>query len=115
MVPGWLAETPPEHLDARQILQIENVDQRREGIRRVGMTRLIQQLEPQVLNTLFDYELLAVEMGHGAPWRFLKMVNPSIGCVHIEAVPRECETVQHALNWRRSQNIDYGWFPAQLT
>lgn len=115
LVPGWLAMDHPDELDARKILQIQNVDIRREGIRRAGIARIIEQLEPKVLSTQDSYALLAVEMNYGKPWRFLKMVNPSIGCVHIEAVPRECETVQHAINWRKSQSIKEDWFPSQLT
>ena len=114
-VPAWLAESPPDDLDARKILQSENVDQRREGIRRAGMSRMVAQLQPEILSEQGEYQLLAVGMNHGKPWRFLKMVNPSTGCIHIEAVPRECETVQHALNWRRAQNINHDWLPDQLT
>jgi hypothetical protein len=107
-------------MDARRVLQIENVDQRRECIRRMGMERIVGQLEPKVLNAERrevggEYRLLAVEMNHGEPWRFLQMVNQSSGATHIEAVPRECETVRHALNWRASQNIHHDWYPNQLT
>jgi hypothetical protein len=119
-VEQWMAEWRPDDMDARRVLQIENVDQRRECIRRMGIERIIGQLDPKVLDTERrevggEYRLLAVEMNHGRPWKFLQMVNQSTGAVHIEAVPRQCRTVRHALNWRRAQNINHDWFPAQLT
>lgn len=119
-VEQWMAETHPDDLDARKVLQIENVDHRREVIRRMGSERLVAQLDAKVLDTETrdvggKYELLAIEMNHGEPWRFLKMVNQSIGAVHIEAVPRECSTVRHAINWRASQNINQDWFPVALS
>jgi hypothetical protein len=119
LVEPWMAEQHPDDLDARKILQIENVDQRRECIRRLGSERLTQQLDAKVLHTENrevggNYELLAIDMNFGDPWRFLKMNNPSIDAVHVEAVPRECETVTHAINWRKSQNINQDWFPSQL-
>jgi hypothetical protein len=119
-VERWMAELRPDDIDARKVLQIENVDQRREVIRRMGSERLVAQLDATVLDTETrevggKYELLAIDMNHGEPWRFLKMVNASTGAVHIEAVPRECETVRHAINWRASQDIDKDWFPTILT
>jgi hypothetical protein len=119
-VDQWMAESHPDDMDARRVLQIKNVDQRRECIRRMGMERIIGQLDPKVLDTERrevggEYRLLAVDMNHGEPWRFLQMVNQSTGAVHVEAVPRECGTVRQALNWRRAQNIDRDWFPIQLT
>jgi hypothetical protein len=119
-VEQWMAESHPDDMDARRVLQIENVDQRRECIRRMGMGRIISQLEPAVLDTERrevggEYRLLAVDMNHGEPWRFLQMINQSTGAAHIEAVPRECETVRHALNWRASQNINEEWFPTILS
>jgi uncharacterized protein DUF6745 len=119
-VEQWMAESHPDDMDARRILQVENVDQRRELIRRMGMERIVSQLEPAVLDTERrevggEYRLLAVEMNHGEPWRFLQMVNQSTGATHIEAVPRECESVRHALNWRASQNINEEWSPAILS
>ena len=119
-VEQWMAESHPDDLDARRVLQIENVDQRREVIRRMGSEQLVAQLDATVLDVETRevggrYELLAIDMNHGEPWRFLKMNNQSIGAVHVEAVPRQCETVRHAINWRASQDINQDWFPSQLT
>ena len=86
----------------------------------MGGERLVAQLDATVLDVETRdvggrYELLAIDMNHGEPWRFLKMNNQSIGAVHVEAVPRQCETVRHAINWRASQDINQDWFPSQLT
>jgi hypothetical protein len=40
-VEQWMAESHPEDMDARRVLQIKNVDRRRECIRRMGMERII--------------------------------------------------------------------------
>jgi hypothetical protein len=119
-VEQWMAESHPDRIDARRVLQIENVDQRREVIRRMGMERIVGQLKPMILDTERrevggEYRLLAVDMNHGEPWRFLQMVNQSTSVTHIEAVPRECETVRQAINWRSSQNINKDWFPTILS
>jgi hypothetical protein len=119
-VDQWMAESHLDEMDARSVLQVENVDQRRECIRRMGMERIVRQLDPVVLDTERrevggEYRLLAVDMNHDEPWRFLQMINQSIGTTHIEAVPRECQTVRHAINWRASQSINKDWFPVSLT
>jgi hypothetical protein len=59
--------------------------------------------------------LLAIDMNHGEPWRFLKMFNQSISAIHIEAVPRERRTAREAINWRATQKTNKDWFPVSLT
>jgi hypothetical protein len=73
---------------------------------------VLSQLQPAVLDVERrkaggEYRRPYDDMEQGEPWRFLQMVNQSIGAVQIEAMPRECGTVGEALNWRRSQNIDH--------
>src|SRR5690606_10140024 len=47
------------------------------------------------------YQLVEIDLGLRRPARALKMANPSVPEVwHVEFVPPECETVQHALNFR---------------
>jgi hypothetical protein len=70
--------------------QIESVDQRREVIRRLGVKRIIAQLEPAVLDTERrdvggEYRALAVEMNHCESWRFLQMINQSNSAARVEA------------------------------
>jgi hypothetical protein len=53
-----------------------------------------------------DYEILSVNLGGDATdARFIKMLNQSIGCWHLEGEPPEIDTVEKALNRRNSK-----WF-----
>ncbi len=100
-VPEWLVETPPTDLDARKFAELENAETRREFVRKVGIERIATELGAEVLDRRGDYELLAVDLGgRTGKWPYLKMRNPSIGVWHLEAVVKECATVEQALNWR---------------
>ena len=119
-----MAETPKDKLDAKEILKIQNVDQRREVLRRLGVENLVMQLGGKVIDKDFDskfgkisqYELLQLDLGlEAGPAHFLKMKNPSIDAIHVEGVPRECMTVQEAHNWRRYGDKTKLWNPTELT
>ncbi len=144
--PKWF-KVPSEKLDAQEILTISNVEQRMEMMRYVGMEMLLSKLEHKVIGKTEDgvYELLAitVDVGGGdrfplqsrhrertatererftetAEWIYLKMINPSTGTYHIEAVHPTCRTVMQALNWRASELArflakDETWTPEQIT
>ena len=100
-VPEWLVETPPTDLDARKFAELENVEIRREFVRKVGIERIVMELGAEVLDRRGEYELLSVDLGgQTGKWPYLKMRNPSIGVWHLEAVVKECATVEQALNWR---------------
>ncbi len=129
---GWHVLTSIEKLDPRKILEVKNVEQRKELVRRMGIERFIQgcgakSLEkkaaqelpfvvPAIYRDVYDfYELLDVSLGPEIPHaRFLKMWNPSIGAWHVEGVAPQCQTVQQAHNWRAG-NIEQEWKPAILT
>jgi len=112
-------EVDPEKYPAEEILKETSVDLRRELIRRVGIERVLASLNPKVIDTKGDYELLNVSVpGVFENAIYLKMTNPSIGVFHLEGVARECKTVQQALNWRAANLIDHQketWNPSQLT
>jgi hypothetical protein len=94
--------TPSERMDPRIILSEQNVDVRRELLRKIGIERFMQVSQTKKLHAMGDYELLAIDLSSELPQRrFLKMLNPSLGIWHVEGVPQECETVQHALNSRK--------------
>ena len=100
-VPEWLVETPPTDLDARKFAELQNAEIRREFVRKVGIERIVTELGAEVLDRHGNYELLAVDLGgRTGKWPYLKMRNPSIGVWHLEAVVKECATVEQALNWR---------------
>jgi hypothetical protein len=113
----WMVTTPHGQLDAKKILGVPNVDQRRELIRRIGIERLVDHLPHKSLDKKGDYELLAIDLSDELKaCRYLKMLNPSVpGVWHLEGVSNDCKTVQHALNWRRYKDITQEWQPAQLT
>jgi hypothetical protein len=108
--------TPAEKLDPKTVLAEPNVDVRRELIRKVGVERMLSHLPHKKLDTLGNYELYSVELSETVKdARYLKMLNPSIGCWHLEGV--EGNTCQEALNWRaqRLKELSGNWTPSQLT
>lgn len=107
--------TPANQLNAQEILKRQNVDQRRELIRKVGIESMLNELKTKVIDTFQNYQLLTIELSDQVKdAKFLKMKNPSIGIWHVEGVARECNTVQEALNWRAG-DIKQQWKPVQLT
>ena len=110
--------TPAGKMDGAEIMKEENVEIRRELIRKAGVERMLEKLPHCVLNKQGDYELLSVDFpGLVQDARYLKMLNPSIGVWHMEGVERACKTVQDAINWRAGELLPAGeaWQPAQLT
>ena len=96
--------SPAESIRPEDVLAEQNVDVRRELIRKVGIERMLAKLAHKELNVRGDYTLLSVRLSDEVPdARYLKMVNPSVGCFHLEGVAPECNTVEQALNWRNSQ------------
>ena len=112
----WMVETHAEDIDPKKVLSVENVEQRRELIRKIGVERFIQAAEAKVLDKKGDYELLNVELSPTIRnARYLKMLNPSVGVWHVEGVHPSCETVSHAINWRASGDVEKEWAPSVLT
>jgi hypothetical protein len=104
--PEWVT-TPIEQIDAGRILEIRNVDLRRELIRRKGLEQFLGQLFHRVIDQRGNYELLQIVLGESTTQfgTYLKMLNPSIGVWHMEGVPNEIRTVEDALLWRNNN-----WF-----
>jgi hypothetical protein len=114
-VPAWLVETPAADLDPRVILKEQNVEVRREIVRKVGIERVCQALGARCVDKQGDYELLLLDLQDGRQRPYLKMLNPSIGVWHVEGVHPDCQTVQQAINWRVFGNVQQMWAPTQLT
>jgi hypothetical protein len=133
----WMVMTPAHQLDAQKIMAVQNVDQRRELLRKLGIERFITKIGATVIDTQSTedcsfsaslktlvtqvpqtdtmYELLDVNLGPEIPHaRFLKMWNPSIGVWHVEGVAPECRTVQQAINFRAG-DMKKPWKPRILT
>src|SRR5690606_34615819 len=114
-VPQWLAETPAHEIDPARFMEIQNVEVRREFVRKVDVTRVFDRVA-RIIDTQGDYALGEFEVVDGQPRRYLKMLNPSVpGIWHIEAVHPSCATVAEALNWRRYGNTQSTWAPSQLS
>jgi hypothetical protein len=105
--------TPAEKLDVGSIVNEQNVEVRRELIRKIGIERFVLKSGAKVLDKQGDYELLSVRLSDDVPdARYLKMKNPSIATWHVEGV--EGNTVQEAINWRAG-NVKENWEPCVLT
>jgi hypothetical protein len=132
-VPQWLAETTHGKIDPAEFAKLQNAEVRREFIRKVGVERICRELGTECLDKLdcrddkvwvkakkefgLDdqdtvYELHMVNLGgRTGKWPYLKMLNPSLGVWHMEAVDRTCKTVAEALKFRNQSELT----PEQLT
>ena len=109
-------ETPAERIDPATVFAEKNSEIRRELIRKIGVERFLSKAPHKVLETKGSYQLLSVELSEEIKdARYLKMLNPSVGAWHVEAVHPTCNTVQESVNWRASQKTDQEWSPAVLT
>ena len=105
-VPRWLVETPAEQIDPLAFSKEENAQIRREIVRKVGVERLCAKLGSKILDQRGDYELHLINLGGATgSWPYLKMKNPSIGVYHMEAVAKECSTVEQALAFRNGGDL----------
>jgi len=106
--------TPADKITPQIILAEENVDQRRELIRKVGVGRLASCGKSVEKNN--EYELIDMSpVFTGIQYApHLLMKNPSVDAWHLEGVGRECRTIEQALNWRAG-NITIQWTPAMLS
>jgi len=108
--------TPAEQMDPKAIVAETNVEVRRELIRKIGVERFIQVSGATVKSKSGNYELLSVRLSpEVTDAKYLKMLNPSAGCWHVEGVHPSCTTVQEAINWRASGDKDKIWKPTELT
>lgn len=106
-VPEWLVMTPEGELDAKKFAEIDNVEVRREFIRKMGVERIIDHLDSKLLDSKDEYELYEVNLGNDIePTPVLKMENPSLqGVFHMEFVPRGTKTVAEAIKARNGSDL----------
>lgn len=125
-VPEWLAKNPSGSIDPAKIKEIDNVEVRREFVRKVGLERIYHSLggkiidqevvemeSPQDKNWECHYKLVELNFGSETQPTFrrvLQMPNASLDEIwHVEYVPTECETVKEAMNFRLNrfeENVD---------
>lgn len=127
-VPEWLACTPADEIDPHKIMEIENVDQRREGVRKVGVERVMSKMGAKKVDEWqyktkdgreHPYELLTLMLpGASGESKVLKMLNPSMpGVYHVEFVWPQVKDCKQALAWRNTGSQDMkvleSWKPPQ--
>jgi hypothetical protein len=110
------AVTPAESINPATVFAESNAEVRRELIRKIGVERFLAKSPHKVLDTRGHYQLLSVELSPEVrDARYLKMLNPSVGCWHVEGVHPTCKTVQESINWRSTRQINQEWNPSVLT
>lgn len=96
----------------KDILDVKNVEQRAELIKLHGIQNLFNDLNPELLDSARGYELYKITIykddSRVQPRIYLKMNNPSVDEVHVEAVHPDCATVDQALSWRNFGTYDIG-------
>ena len=100
-----IVETPVEKFDSSILLKEKNAEVRREIVRKLGLEKIVSDLGAETIDSENGYELLLLNLGDGRKRPYLKMINPSIGTIHIEGVPPDCKTVKDALFFRNGTNI----------
>ena len=106
-MPEKYIKTPSDKISVNTILKEENVEVRRELLRKVGIENFIAKSKAKVLDSLDDYVLYKVKLGKDKFGNYLKMKNPSLdNTFHFEGVSNECDTVEKALAWRDSE-VEY--------
>ena len=101
-----LVETKTEDLDCKLVLTEKNAEVRREIIRKIGIERVIRDLQAKTIEKSEDgmYELLNLDIIDGRYRPYLKMLNPSISTWHIEGIHPDCKTIEQALAWRNGED-----------
>ena len=113
----------PQDIDPKTVLGEQNVEVRRELIRKVGMELLLDKMPHKVLDTMKhaaggEYTLYSVDLSEDVKnEKYLKMLNPSIGVWHLEAVEPSVKNCQEALNFRAREVRKDGqdWNPEVVT
>lgn len=107
-VPEWLAMTPDTKIDTKKFAEIDNVEVRREFVRKVGIERIVGECDMELTDERDEYQLYKIDLGGDVgKWPVLKMENPSLpGVYHMEFVDENCETVKDALTFRNGADIE---------
>ena len=103
-----IVKIKPEKITVNMILQEQNVEVRRELLRKLGIDNFIKKLKTKPIDTPEDkvYELYKFKIGNDIDATYLKMLNPSLkDTYHFEGVANSCKTVEEALAWRDSEDV----------
>lgn len=99
-----IAETSKDKLSCKLIGTEKNAEVRREIVRKIGIERIYRDLGANVIDSWNGYELIALNIGDKVNRPYLKMINQSVGLIHIEGVPPDIKKCKEALAWRNSMD-----------
>lgn len=112
-MPGKYVMTPAAELDPKEVLAEENIEIRRELVRKIGVDRLLAGLDTTEIETTTvkigekdcNYTLYSINLGKEMEnCKALKMEHASFpGTWLVEWVSEECETVKDAIFMRNSR------------
>lgn len=116
-VPGHWIETP-DKVDPAEVLAKNNVEQRAAGIAILGMGRMLDKLDHQIIDSDPDPEhgdLIEVRLpGLTEPARYLKATCPRNGTI-CEGVPNTVKSVIEAQAWRVGLTASEFRYPEKRT
>lgn len=109
-----LGKGPPDRWDAWEVLRVPNAQLRSRFLNQLGYQRLLEQVEPEVIDTDDGSQLLGLTVtrdrytpvGIDRTMRLLRVICPSTGAVYILRVPPEVQTCRQARHWTLGLNLD---------
>ncbi len=90
---------PAEKLNPELLIKENNAEVRKEIIRKIGISRILQKLEAKKLDSWREYELYRIENIDIEPVQILKMVCPSKDILYTLRVSPEIKTAREAIVW----------------
>ncbi len=111
----WIVTTPAEQLNHADVLNIKNTELRTEAIKKIGIEAMFESLGKRTLdkasiNPGGDYELFRVDIG-AVERTYLRGACPSSGSKFFEAIHPEVTTVQQAIMWRETGELNLPFYP----
>ncbi len=94
-----IVTTKAEELDPLLLIKEQNAEVRREIIRKVGVSRLLQKLNAQKLDSWREYELYNIDNIDIEPVHILKMTCPSTKIFYSLRIPPEIKKAYEAITW----------------
>lgn len=125
--------TPADSSRTEDVLAIQNVEQRSEVMKKIGIEKFFSQLPKKELDSIsaksaldkgliafgetpaeLSYSLFEVTIGNYRPRKYLKMNNPSTDEILLEAVHPDCTTVAQALKYRNFGEFSGKFIPPRI-
>lgn len=98
-MPEEVVMLKPEEIDPTLLLREQNSSVRREIIRKVECSRILQKLNAKKLDSYMEYELYLIENIDVEPVHILKAECPSTGVFYSLRVPPTIFKARDAINW----------------